>query len=175
MEKNDTVGELFATSRSTGDAIGKMVNWKTMILTVTVCSLVGMAICGGGFLLAGEAATSFISGAIGVTTISGALGIGACVGATFGVSFGIAYPPIFSGMTKGVADLLSNKFVRGESAFSPVKTATQMEQEATKNRAISQTPTAYALAANNNEPITRVSHSQNSGRLEAPLQQGINV
>lgn len=183
VEKDTTAGEILATTRDKGKALNKLIDLPTMALTVALCAGVGALMFSGAFALAGgvaavSAETGMLGiglGMLGVNSYAMAAIIGTAIGATSGVTFGITYPSIFASLTKGAADILAQKAVRGQSQFTPIKTVTEMEQEATKNRAISQTPASYALAANNNEPITRVSHSQSTGRLEAPLQQGINV
>ena len=140
VEKNDTAKEILSTTRH--GAFKKFLDWPTFFTAIAICTVASMALFGGAFVLGGSGllasgAVPSALGAIGMTTMPAALAIGAGTGAAMGTAFGIAYPPIFAGLTKTVADLLSGKFVRGKSNFPATKTIHEMEQEAAQNRILS--------------------------------------
>ena len=176
VEKDTTVGEIFATTREKDKAWNKLIDLPTMALTVALCAGVGALMFSGAFALAGGTGTLAVGlGALGVNSYAMAAVVGTALGATSGVTFGITYPSIFASLTKGAADILAQKAVRGQSQFTPIKTVAQMEQEAARNYTANPQPLVLPAPVNSNAPVLRVSHSLNDGRLEAPLQQTIQA
>ncbi len=146
VEKEDSADQIFKTSRGSNSAMNKIIDWRTMLVTIAVCVAASMALFAGSYVLAGgalvgTAAGAGISsglGALGMTSLSSALAIGVGAGAAMGVAFGISYPPIFSYLTQKTADLLSGKMMRGKTGIAPVKSADQQQQEAVQNRIASE-------------------------------------
>jgi hypothetical protein len=172
VERTDTVCETYATTRGKGNAFKKIVDWKTMLVTVAVCTLASMALFGGAFLLGAGAGL----GALGMTSIGSALAIGAGAGAAMGVAFGVAYPPIFASLTKHTADLLSGKMVRGKSQFGHIKNVAEIEAEATLNRELSegvvpQMHVAHKAPVAADMPSMQVSDVVAADRVAQPQQQ----
>lgn len=146
VEKEDSADQIFKTSHSPNSAINKIIDWRTMLVTIAVCAAASMALFAGSYILAGGALVGTAAGAgiasglgaLGMSSLSSALAIGAGAGAAMGVAFGISYPPIFSYLTQKTADLLSGKIVRGKTGIVPVKSAAQQQQEAVQNRIASE-------------------------------------
>jgi hypothetical protein len=152
VERTDTVCETYATTRGKGNAFKKIVDWKTMLVTVAVCTLASMALFGGAFLL------------------------GAGAGAAMGVAFGVAYPPIFASLTKHTADLLSGKMVHGKSQFGHIKNVAEIEAEAALNSEMSeaivpQMHVAHKAPIAADMPSMQVSDIVAADRIAQPQQQ----
>lgn len=177
VERNDTLKEIYATSRGSGKAFGKIIHWPTFMAAVAICMAASMTLFGGAFLLGGgvigAAAMPAIAsglGALGMTSMSSALAIGAGAGAGMGAAFGIAYPPIFAGLTKSVADFLSGNTLRGKSQFGHIRTVREIEAEAVVNREASEglVPKLHVPAikiAASESPSTQVSDMVAQARI----------
>jgi hypothetical protein len=179
VEKSDTVYEAFATSKKSGGGWGKLINWKTMAITVAVCVAASLVLFGGAFALGGGLATgtavSGLGGALGLTSAN-LFPIAAGTGAAMGVGFGINYPMLFSAFSHHTADLLGGKIVRGERA-PHIKTAREMEQEAIQHRGTSRrSPPIQVVRIAADEiasdmPQAQVSDVVSADRLQAAEQQ----
>lgn len=179
VPKTDTVCETYATTRSRSAAFGKIVSWKTMAITVAVCAAVSMLLFGGAFLIGGGLTSGAVTsglGVLGMTSLKSALLIGAGAGAATGVSFGIAYPPIFASFTKHTAHLLSGDFVAGKK-LPHIKTVAEIEAEAAKNRASSEQQPAKPVmipvknVAADETPAAQVSDVVVAERVAQPQKQ----
>ena len=134
VEKDNTVGELIATYRSPTKAFFKFCDPRTLLISVTVCALAGMAIFAGPFLVGTGTGIAWL----GVNSLLQGVIVGAGVGAAFGTAFATSFPMLFASLTKGVGDLLGNKLVNGTSGFARIQNHTELDQEATVNRALSE-------------------------------------
>ena len=170
VEKSDTVGEAFATSKEAGGGWSKLINWKTMAITVAVCAAASLILFGGAFVLGGGLASgtalSGLGGALGLTSAN-LLPIALGSGAAMGVGFGINYPMLFSALGHRTGDLLSGKVVRGE-APAHIKTADEMQLEAVQNRAMSETQPLRITGAT---PQLRISNAVAFDRLQTAKKQ----
>ena len=169
VEKDDTLQETFATSASRSQAFGKLFDMKTTLVAMALCAGAGVLMLTGGFMLAGSTAIGF--GALQVTSMPAAAALGAAIGAATGVTFGINYPMIFASATQWTADLLSQKMVRGQSNFGHVKTVSEVQQEASANRAVSEQSSPMKLTlAKDAAPSTVISDIHAEGRQAPALQ-----
>lgn len=171
VEKTDTVCETYATARKPGEAFHKIVSGKTMLLTALICAAASMLLFGGAFLIGGGAGL----GLIGMTSLNSALAIGAGAGAATGISFGIAYPPIFASLTKHVAHLLSQSYMKGKK-LPHIKNVAEIEAEATLNRELSeavvpQMHVAHKAPVAADMPSMQVSDVVAADRVVQPQQQ----
>jgi hypothetical protein len=175
VEKDNTLTETFATSKTSAKAWGKIVDWKTMLITAAICGAAGAIICSGAFLIAGG--TTVVSGiglgwgALVATSAAQASAIGAGIGSAAGATFGIAYPTIFASLTQKVADLLSGRTVRGKTQFGNVKTALEMQQEAVQNRKNSEPDQRLTSDHYKDRPLSTISQVVATDRLLAPERQ----
>lgn len=135
---------------------------------MAICAVGGMLVLGGGFLLAGDAA--FTVGGYAITGGVQASIIGAASGAAVGVTFGINYPMVFGTLTQWTSDLLSQKMVRGKSNFEHVKTVSEIKQEASVNRAISEQTAPKLTLAKDAAPSTMISDIHAEGRQAPALE-----
>ena len=100
VEKNDTVEGINATSRTGSEALGKIINWKTTVATVAICTVVSIAlfsgawVLGGGSLLGGTVATAIPLGLgnVGVSSVGGMLAVAIGAGAAMGGSICHQFP-----------------------------------------------------------------------------------
>ena len=142
---------------------------KTTLVAMALCAGAGVLMLTGGFMLAGSTAIGF--GALQVTSMPAAAALGAAIGAATGVTFGINYPMIFASATQWTADLLSQKMVRGQSNFGHVKTVSEVQQEASANRAVSEQSSPMKLTlAKDAAPSTVISDIHAEGRQAPALQ-----
>ena len=175
VEKDDTLQETFATSASRSQAFGKLFDMKTTLVAMALCAGAGVLMVTGGFLLAGVGAggvpVGIAFGALKIASVAQAVGVGAAIGAATGVTFGINYPMIFASATQWTADLLSQKMVRGQSNFGHVKTVSEVQQEASANRAVSEQSSPMKLTlAKDAAPSTVISDIHAEGRQAPALQ-----
>lgn len=129
-EKDDTIGENFSTAKTPFAALGKLIDLRTMVMTMALCGLAGAAMFAGGFMLFG----AIQLGALTVGTAPAAALLGGAIGAGVGVTFGITYPMIFATGTKGVGNLLSQKVANSITGMQPAPELPPLEVNAPQQR-----------------------------------------
>lgn len=171
VEKTDTVCETYATTRGKGKAFHKIVSGKTMLATVAICAAASMLLFGGAFVLGGASVMSGL-GALGMSSLSSALAIGAGTGAAMGISFGIAYPPIFASLTKHTGHLLSQSYMQGKK-LPHIKNVKETEAEARMYRDLSEGTISplHIKAAADTSPSTEISNAAAIERVQQPERQ----
>ncbi len=174
IERADTIREVAATTPSRGKFWSKVIDWRTVLFAMAICTLSGMALCAGPHMLGIPIGYGLVA-----NSLPTALFVGGALGAATGALFGINVPLLYTSLTEKAADMLSGRMVRGKTQYAPVKTVAQSQEEAIRNRAMSE-PSGNVVAirspANSqaafamvDQPLTAVNQVVASDRVAQPV------
>lgn len=167
VEKDNTVGEIFATSKNNSAAWGKIIDPATMVLTTALCALAGAITCAGALMLAGG---TFSLGALTVSSVGTAALIGAGIGSATGISFGIYYPGIFASLAQFTGHMLSGKLVHEDMMGTKSQPAPAQAIESPRDVASPlhmEPPPSAIRVATTNQPTFAISSAEYQEKIVA--------